>query len=224
MTEPTTTSEIRYVSIDAKYAAALVQLERVCFPNTDPDHLLSLEGARIQAETFPAGGFVALDDDTVAGYGMGIFVDFDISEPQHEMDAVLGPHGAENHTPLGRWYYGSGIAVLPEYRGHGIGRHLYSLRKQVVESHNRAGIIAGAEIPGYADVKDSVTAEEYVSDVVAGRRNDPTLSFQLANGFKAIGVVADFMPNPKVDNWASFIVWHNPTFDEAKFESQRAVA
>jgi len=215
---------IEYVQIAAKYAKGLVNLERTCFPGTDPDDLLSEEGVKSQCETFPEGGFVALDDGVVIGYGMGAFVDYDITNPQHAMDDVLGHLGTDHHDPHGTWYYGSGIAVLPAYRGRGIGRALYNRRKGVVQAHNRAGIIAGGEIPGYADVKDLMTAAEYVSEVSAGNRFDPTLSFQLDNGFEVRGVVADYMQNPAVGNWASFIVWHNPDFDSALLEAEKGTA
>lgn len=213
---------IEYVTISSSQAEALRGIELVCFPNTDPDDLLSLEGVRQQSKIFPEGAFVALDGEVPVGFGMGTFVDYDLSEPQHSMDDVTGHYGTDKHDPLGLWYYGTGIAVLPDYRGQGIGRALYDLRKKVVRDHNRAGIIAGAEIPGFAEVKHAMTAAEYVKSVAAGDTFDPTLSFQLRNGFEVIGVVADYMHNPKVDNWASFIVWHNPTFDMARYEEEKA--
>ncbi|MEZ5342123.1 MAG: GNAT family N-acetyltransferase [Acidimicrobiales bacterium] len=51
--------------------------------------------------------------------------------------------GAATIQADGDWYYGTDITVLPEYRGYGIGRHLYELRKDVARTFNRKGIIAG---------------------------------------------------------------------------------
>ena len=33
---------------------------------------------------------------------------------------------------------------------------------------------------------------------------------QIANGFEARGVIADYIRDPAVDSWASLIVWDNP--------------
>jgi hypothetical protein len=45
-------------------------------------------------------------------------------------------------------------------------------------------IRAGARIPGYGVVADRMSPEVYVEEVVRGLRKDPTLSFQLAQGFQ----------------------------------------
>jgi GNAT superfamily N-acetyltransferase len=187
----------------------MVDLELRCFPNVDRNHLLSVDGVHLQEKMFPEGAFVVLDGARVVAMASGIFVDYDISEPQHVMDDVVGPLGVELHDPDGDWYYGIDIAVDPEYRGRGIAKHLYDLRKQVVIDHGKRGIIAGGVIPGYADHKHDMTAAEYVDAVTRGDLRDPTLSVQLSNGFEAIGVIADYVHDESTDNWASFIVWKN---------------
>jgi hypothetical protein len=55
-------------------------------------------------------------------------------------------------------------------------------------------------------------ADDYVAEVRAGRLYDPTLTFQLENGFEAVCALADYMADPAVDSWASLIVWHNPDY------------
>ena len=149
----------------------------------------------------------------MVGMASGVFVDYDISEPQHDMGEVCGTEGVGNHDPDGDWYYGIDIAVHPDYRGRGIARRLYELRHQLVIDHNRKGMIAGGVIPGYAEHKSALSAEQYVEAVAAGTLYDPTLSVQLRNGFEVTGVIADYVDDATVDNWASFIVWRNPYYD-----------
>lgn len=215
---------LQYVQVEVRFADDLARLERICFPTADAEELLSPIGVRCQCEMFPEGGFVTLDGDRVVGMGLGIFVDFDLDRPQHQLDDVVGHNGSDLHDPLGEWYYGTDIAVHPDYQGQGIGRRLYELRKGVVRRHNRKGIIAGGVIPGFADHKHEMTAAEYIDRVVSGELSDPTLTFQLANGFEARGAIADYWGDPAVDNWASFIVWHNPDHDPAQFAAERAAA
>lgn len=202
--------DIEYRTASSEYAEEMVELELLCFPNIDPTDLLTVEGITLQEELFSEGAVMALDEGVVVGMGSGIFVNYDISEPQHDMVAVVGHEGVGNHDPDGDWYYGIDIAVHPDYRGRGIASELYRRRKQVVIDHGRRGIIAGGVIPGYADHKDRMTSLEYVESVARGELVDPTLTAQIRNGFEVRGVISDYVHDETTDNWASFIVWFNP--------------
>jgi GNAT superfamily N-acetyltransferase len=219
--DETTPTELAYVRIAPEHADALEELERISFPTVDPVDLTSADTVVMQCERFPEGGFVVLDGDRIVGFGMGIFVDFDIDEFQHHIDDAVGPTGADFHDPNGEWYYGTDIVVHPDYRGRGIGRRLYELRKNLVRQHNRAGIIAGGVIPGFAQHKHEMSADEYVRRVSIGDLYDPTLSFQIANGFEVRGAIAGYMKDEAVDDYASFIVWHNPDHDPEALERSR---
>ena len=67
-----------------------------------------------------------------------------------------------------------------------------------------------------------MSAEEYVRRVSAGELYDPTLGFQIANGFEVLGAIAGYMKDEAVDDFASFIAWHNPDHDADAFERNRA--
>ena len=200
--------DLVYSVADRAYAEAIVELELLCFPTIDREHLLTVDDVFDQAEVFPEGAFMALDGDEVVGIASGIFVDFDLDDIQHTLDDIL-PDGIHSHDPKGAWYYGIDIAVHPEYRGRGIGKRMYELRKQVVRDFGRKGIIAGGVLPGFAEHKHEMSAADYATAVASGELFDATLSFQLANGFELLGVVAGYVDDPQADGWASFIVWHN---------------
>ncbi|HCV34906.1 MAG TPA: GNAT family N-acetyltransferase, partial [Acidimicrobiaceae bacterium] len=102
------------------------------------------------------------------------------------------------------------IAVDPAYRRLGIGHQLYLLRKEVVRRFGKKGIVAGGVIPGYKDHIDDLSPDEYVEQVRAGHLYDPTLSFQIENGFEAVCAIPDYMNDPAVGNNAVLIVWRNP--------------
>ena len=110
--------------------------------------------------------------------GLGLFVEFDFDHTEHTLADILGADGVSNHSMDHPWYYGTDISVYPEYRGRGIGRRLYELRKDCVRRYNKRGIVAGGVIPGYRDHIDVMTADEYILKVVAGELYDPTLTFQ----------------------------------------------
>ena len=204
--------ELTYTNIRAEWAEALERVEHTCFPTADRDDLYDVEELRALARDFSEGSLAVLDGDTPVALGLGIRVDFDFGHTQHSINDIVGADGGSGHVPDGDWYYGTSIAVLPDYRRRGIGRRLYDMRKQVCRDLNLVGIVAGGVIPGYADHKAEMSAADYVAKVSAGELYDATLTMQIANGFEARGVIADYITDPAVDNWASLIVWNNPDY------------
>lgn len=207
-------NHLRIVNLTDDLAAQCAALERLAFPHADPTDLLSEEDIRVYARTFPQGFFVVLDDLKVVGQGAGIFLDFDFEHPQHTIAEITGPHQCGNHKPLGQWYYGTDMVVHPEYRRQGIGRMLYDVRKDLVRRYNKRGIIAGGHMPGYADHKHEMTAEVYVKKVSAGELYDPTLTFQIGNGFRIAGVLKNYIHDDTTDSNSALIVWDNPDYRE----------
>ena len=205
-------AELTYTRIQAEWAEALEHIEHTSFPTADRSDLYSADELRSLATDFPEGCVVVLDGDTPVAMGLGIRVHFNFSHTQHSIRDLVGTDGGSGHVPDGAWYYGTSIAVLPAYRRLGIGRRLYDMRKQICRDLNLAGFVAGGVIPGYADHKGEMSAADYVAKVSAGELYDATLTMQIANGFEARGVIADYITDPAVDNWASLIVWNNPDY------------
>lgn len=207
-------TRVRIVNLEEWMADELEKIELACFPMANPADLLSADDIRAYARTFPEGYFVAFVDDCPVGMGAGIFLDFDFDHPQHTITEITGEHQCGNHDPDGDWYYGTDMTVLPEYRGLGIGRMLYDRRKQFVKERNKRGIIAGGALPGYFHHKNHMPVDEYVAKVVGGELRDPTLSFQLSNGFEVRGLLENYLEDEADDGWATLIVWENPDYRE----------
>ena len=208
------TSGLQYVRLAPSMAAELEALELASFPTADPADLYSAEELRVLAIEFPQGGVVGFDGegrDRPVAAGLGVRVHFDFDRPQHTIKGFFADSASESgDDPTGPWYYGTDIVVRPEYRRRGIGRELYDLRKGICRQLNLAGIVAGGVLPGYAEHKAAMSADEYIVEVKAGRLYDPTLTFQLENGFDAVCALENYITDPAVDSWASLIVWHNP--------------
>lgn len=192
-------------------APQLEAIELACFPMANPDDLLSEDDIRAYASTFPEGCFVAMDGGEPVGMGAGIYLSFDFDHPQHTIADIAGEHQCGNHDPDGEWYYGTDITVLPEYRGRGIGKRLYDERKALVVRDGKRGIVAGGSIPGFFHFKSWMTAHDYVDRVVSGELTDPTLSFQLNNGFEVRGLLENYLEDEADDGWATLIVWEAPS-------------
>ncbi len=205
---------LRYVHLAADYAEALEALELSVFHTIDPDDLYDAPELTRLADTFPEGNFVVLDGDTPIGMGLGILVDFDFEHTDHRLADITGDDGVSNHSMDHAWYYGTDISVYPQYRGRGIGRQLYELRKGCVRRFDKRGIVAGGVIPGYRDHKDTMSAEDYVAKVVAGELYDPTTTFQIENGFEILGVLSGYVDDPSVDGYSTLIRWTNPDYPD----------
>ncbi len=211
---------VRVESARPEHARALARLQEIVFPYLSDDERMKEEHFRAHQRVFPEGEFVALTDrspdgtplpeEVVIGLGSGFRTRFDLSRPDHSfLEAIAGGTYA-NHDPEGDWYYGADMSVHPDYRSKGIGSALYRARQDLCRRLGLRGIVAGGALPGYADHRGELTVADYVAKVAAGELRDPTLSFQLANGFEALGVIEGYMTDPVTGDAASLIVWFNP--------------
>lgn len=102
--------------------------------------------------------------------------------------------------------------VRPDYRGRSVGSQLIEARFDVVRALNLRGMVAGSLIADYHRVAASVSVEQYVQDVIAGRRFDNNLSKQLHKGFKARGIIPNYTVAATSCGYAVEIVWDNPHY------------
>jgi ribosomal protein S18 acetylase RimI-like enzyme len=192
----------------------LEQLQRLCYPTLGLDELMQVKHFASQYQIFPKGQFVAHIGNQVVGQGSGFLIDFDFDHPRHRFREICAELYFTNHDPNGAYYYAADISVHPEFRKLGIGRRLYQARQDLTRRYNRRGIVGGGLIPGYAQYKARLSVEEYVAQVVAGKLSDPTLTFQLRNGFQVRGLIENYLEDSASDNWSTLIVWENPEFRE----------
>ena len=204
---------IRLVNIEPRYAGALERLQLECFPTLARHELMREEHFLSHYQIFPEGDFVALEvtpeGERVVGLGSGFLTDFDFENSNHTFKEVIAEGYYTNHNPNGAWYYGADISVHPVFQGRGVGKKLYEARKDLVRERGLKGIVAGGVLPGYAAHKDRLSVPNYVQKVVAGELFDPTLSFQLRNGFEVRGLLEGYLEDEASDNWATLIVWEN---------------
>jgi hypothetical protein len=203
---------------------------QLCVCNTAPEHFDAITGLcqRIYPDTppwtaaqlsshlriFPEGQFVALlsPGKTVVGMAASLIVDWDDYRMLDSWDRFTADGMFTNHDPRnGHTLYGAEVIVDPTLQHHGIGDKLYGFRRSLTESLKLRRIRAGSRLRGYHECAAQVQPDEYVTEVVKGVRHDPTLSFQLQEGFHVLAVVPHYLnDDPESLGYAAVIEWLNP--------------
>jgi len=162
---------------------------------------------------FPEGQFVAVESATGRIFGMAssLVVRWDDYEFSASWREWTDRGYFTNHDPEGRTLYGAEVMVDPRVQRRGLGKRLYRSRRRLVERLGLLRIRAGARLRGYHRRADRMTPEEYAQAVVRGELRDPTLSFQLREGFEVLAVVDSYLRNdPESLGHAAVIEWLNP--------------
>jgi predicted amidohydrolase/GNAT superfamily N-acetyltransferase len=162
---------------------------------------------------FAEGQLVAVDEcGNIIGSASSLIIDWDDYAESAKWSAITGCGTFSTHNPLGKTLYGADMCVDPSARRRGAGSLLYEARKGIVRERRLKRLLTGGRIPGYAEVAQSMTPQEYVAEVVRGRRNDPTLSFQLANGLIVLDVVPEYLEDSESRGYATLLEWLNPEY------------
>lgn len=174
----------------------------------NPEHLGS------HLSVFPQGQFVAVEQGSglVVGVCSGLVIDWDAQEDTSSWNALTANGYYTNHDPVrGSTLFAADVMVRPGFQGQGIGRRLYQRgRFDLARQLGLWRIVAGSRLRGYHRYADRLSAEAYTIEVVHGRLNDPTLSFQLHLGFRVTGVIGNyFSGDTESRGWAAIIEWLN---------------
>jgi ribosomal protein S18 acetylase RimI-like enzyme len=163
---------------------------------------------------FPEGQFVAVHRHTqqVAGMAASLIVRWDDYDFQTGWKDFTDNGMFTNHDPEhGRTLYGAEVFVDPSLQRQGIGGLLYEARRKLTQDLHLLRIRAGARLRNYSLYADRLTAGQYVSKVLQGEISDPTLTFQIRQGFRVIGVVSNYLlRDPESLGYAAVIEWLNP--------------
>lgn len=190
--------------------AGIAKLTRRVYPQAptwSPEQLSS------HLAVFREGQFVAAEarSGRVVGMAASLVVRWD----EYEIDRSwhdFTDHGMfTNHDPVqGRTLYAAEVMVDPSLQGRGIGSRIYAARRALVERLGLLRIRAGARLRGYHAHAGEIDATEYVIRCLDGRLFDPTLSFQLRQGFRVLAVVDGYLHHdPESLGYAAVIEWIN---------------
>ncbi len=163
---------------------------------------------------FPEGQMVAEDRESgeLVGMASSLIVRWDDYAFDAEWREWTAHGYFTNHDPeIGRTLYGAEVMVDPARQRLGIGKQLYAARRELVRRLGLRRIRAGGRLRGYHLHAAELSPEAYVERVVRGELRDPTLTFQLREGFEALAVVRGYLRNDSESlGYAAIIEWLNP--------------
>lgn len=164
-------------------------------------------------KVFPEGQFVAVETETdrILGMASSLIVLWDDYDMETNWRDFTDRGMFTNHDPArGRTLYGAEVMVRPTAQGRGVGKKLYRARRELVGRLKLLRIRAGARLSGYHRYAERLSVEEYTRRVVRGELGDPTLSFQLKQGFTVLAVVSNYLRyDPESLGHAAVIEWLN---------------
>src|SRR5437762_3226579 len=109
-----------------EHAAALEELQRICFPTLDDAERFKARHYLKHLELFPGGQFVVVDGDDVVGATTTLRLHFDFDRVDHTFADVIQGGWLTSHEPNGEWLYGADVGVHPAHRGRGLATALYA--------------------------------------------------------------------------------------------------
>jgi GNAT superfamily N-acetyltransferase len=200
----------------------MIELCQRVYPETRPWRPEQLAG---HLERFPEGQFVI--EETATGRIVAMASSLVVRWDDYAFDADWREWTAggtfANHDPAnGRTLYGAEVMVDPSIQRRGLGRRLYRARRRLARELGLRRIRAGARLRGYHRHAARLSPEQYVQRVVRRELRDPTLTFQLSEGFEVLAVVHGYLhDDPESLGYAAVIEWLNPELATAEDESRR---
>lgn len=190
--------------------AQIIGLSEAVYPGSVPWSETQLAS---HLNVFPDGQFVAVEQESqrIIGMASSLIVWWNDYEMTASWRDFTGGGLFTNHDPEhGRTLYGAEIMVHPLLQGGGIGKKLYAARRTLTERLGLLRIRAGARLRYFHKYAEQMSAEQYAIQVVHGELCDPTLTFQLRQGFDVLAVVSNYLRHdPESLGYAAVIEWLN---------------
>lgn len=173
-------------------------------------------------DIFPEGQICILANKKVVACALTIRVHHYLTDRPHTFNEIIGGDMFETHDENGDTLYGIELLVHPDYRSMRLGRRLYDARKELCEHLNLRSIVIGGRIPNYSQYADKFTPSLYIEKVRLKEIYDPTLSFQLSNGFLPKKILSNYLTGDEASlEYAVLLEWANIYYERQDTISMR---
>lgn len=191
--------------------AALIQIQQESFPPPFPSDLWwNEEQLHNHVTLFPEGALCVEIEGELAASITGLRTSFEPGEEEHTWEEATDNGYIRNHQPDGDTLYIVDICVRPKYRKLGLGKWMMLSMYEVVVQLGMARLLGGGRLPGYHKHADRMSAQEYATEVLAGRLKDPVMTFLLRCGRTPFKLVANYLEDEESHHNAMLMEWRNP--------------
>ncbi|MDQ0428778.1 ribosomal protein S18 acetylase RimI-like enzyme [Planomicrobium stackebrandtii] len=190
---------------------ALIEIQKESFPPPFPPELWwSDKQLTNHVELYPEGALCIEVEGEMAGSITALLTDFDPVHPEHSWAEATDNGSIRNHNPVGKTLYIVDVCVRPKYRSLKLGQLLMQAMYEQVVQNDLERLLGGGRMPGFHKYSGRLTAEQYAAQVIAGKINDPVISFLLRCGRTPVSVVADYLEDEESEGYALLMEWKNP--------------
>ncbi|MCZ8515930.1 GNAT family N-acetyltransferase [Paenibacillus filicis] len=189
----------------------LIRIQQESFPPPFPPELWWSEEQLLSHITnFPEGALCVEINGEPAASVTGLIVDYNPMHGEHTWEEITDAGYIRNHRPDGNTLYIVDIGVRPRYRKLGLGKWLMQSMYEVVVQLGLARLLGGGRLPGYRKVAGTLSPEDYVREVLEGKRKDPVMTFLLRCGRTPLKLAPNYLEDEESLNYAMLMEWRNP--------------
>lgn len=193
----------------------ILKLSNKVYPDWPPYSQEMLLG---QITNFAEGCMIVEMNGAIVAYSASIRLSEKKVTRRHTWNSITGGGFGTTHEKDGEYLYGYEIFVDPDQRGRKLGERIYNARKNLVRHYRLKGIVFAGRMPNLRKNlrrKKAKDIEEYIDLVSHNKLRDPSLGFQLRNGFEILGVLPRYLPDDTDSmGYGVHLIWHNPEYNE----------
>ncbi|WP_223635930.1 GNAT family N-acetyltransferase [Planococcus sp. 4-30] len=189
----------------------LIAIQKESFPPPFPSELWwNDEQLANHVDLYPQGALCIEVEGEMAGSMTALLTDFDPAHPVHTWQEITDDGYIRNHNSDGATLYVVDICILPKFRSLKLGQLLMQSMYERVVHDGLERLLGGGRMPGYHKFSNTLSAELYAQQVIAGKIKDPVISFLLRCGRTPVSVVANYVEDQESRNYALLMEWKNP--------------
>ncbi|KON87665.1 acetyltransferase [Sporosarcina globispora] len=189
----------------------LIDIQAECFPPPFPSDLWwNEEQLSNHVALFPDGALCIEVEGVLAGSLTGLIVGFDPSHPKHTWEEITDSGYIRNHSFQGNTLYIVDISVRPKFRKLGLGKLMMQAMYQVVINLGLDRLLGGGRMPGYHKYAHEMSAEDYLQQLIDGKKKDPVITFLLRCGRTPLSVAENYLEDEESLNYGVLMEWKNP--------------